>query len=76
MVTRAGSPVPPCSPLTPLNRLVESVNLISDLHPYYPVPECPHPSSLAALLAGYWRAGFPTELVSLIIFYKKYTDNF
>jgi len=46
------SPMPPCSPFILMNKLVESSNLLSDLHPYYPIPPCPHGGPLEALAKG------------------------
>jgi hypothetical protein len=44
--------MPPCSPFSFINKLVESNSFTSDLHPYYPVPPCRHGSPAAALAAG------------------------
>ena len=45
------APFPPCSPLTFINKLVESNNLSSDLHPYYPVPPCQYRGGTLEALA-------------------------
>ena len=56
------APFPPCSPLTFINRVVQSSNLSSDLHPYYPVPPCGYRGgTLEALLRGDLDAVFIKE---------------
>ena len=56
------APFPPCSPLTFINRVVQSSNLSSDLHPYYPVPPCTYRGgTLEALLRGDMDAVFIKE---------------
>ena len=46
------APMPPCSPFILMNKVVESTNLLSDIHPYYPIPPCPYSGPLEALLKG------------------------
>jgi len=46
------APMPPCSPFILMNKLIESSNLMSDIHPYYPIPPCPHGGPLEALAKG------------------------
>ena len=45
------APFPPCSPLTFINKMVESNSLTSDLHPYYPVPPCQYQAGTLEALA-------------------------
>ena len=52
------APVPRCSPLIIINKLVESTNAFSDSNPYFPVPPCEYGSPLAALKAGDYDAVF------------------
>ena len=44
--------MPPCSPFILMNKMIESSNLLSDIHPYYPIPPCPHGGPLQALSKG------------------------
>jgi len=46
------APMPPCSPFILMNKMIESTNLLSDIHPYYPIPPCPHGGPLQALSKG------------------------
>eukprot|EP00090_Calanus_glacialis_P046481 TRINITY_DN9155_c0_g1_i1.p1 TRINITY_DN9155_c0_g1~~TRINITY_DN9155_c0_g1_i1.p1 ORF type:complete len:168 (-),score=24.31 TRINITY_DN9155_c0_g1_i1:477-980(-) len=46
------APMPPCSPFILMNKMIESSNLLSDIHPYYPIPPCPHGGPLQALSKG------------------------
>ena len=43
------APVPRCSPLYKINKLVESTNIFSDSNPYFPVPPCEYGGPIAAL---------------------------
>ena len=45
------APFPPCSPLTFVNKLIESNNFSSDLHPYYPIPPCQYQGGTLEALA-------------------------
>jgi len=46
------APMPPCSPFILMNKVVESTSLLSDIHPYYPIPPCPYSGPLEALSKG------------------------
>jgi len=73
------APVPRCSPLYLINKVVESTNFASDSNPYFPVPPCEYGGPLGALKAGdldaifvsYRKANIPRHnLYELVWFFK------
>ena len=52
------APMPPCSPFILINKIVESTNILSDIHPYYPIPPCPHGGPLQAISKGDFNSVF------------------
>ena len=63
MVRPVPAPVPRCSPLYLINKVVEATNWASDSNPYFPVPPCEYGGPLAALRAG--------DLDSVFVSYRK-----
>jgi hypothetical protein len=56
------APVPRCSPFILINKVPDSISLLSDFNPYFPVPPCEYGGPLRALRAGDYEAVFgPSE---------------
>lgn len=58
LVTPVPAPVPRCSPLIIINKLVEFASIWSDNNSYFPVPPCEYGGPIAALEAGDFNAVF------------------
>ena len=52
------APVPRCSPLFIINKVLESMSLTSDMNPYFPVAECEYGGPMQAILAGDFNSVF------------------
>jgi len=65
------APVPRCGPLIIINKVPESLSLISDLNPFFPVPPCEYGGPLQALRAGDYESvfgGLPGQLDHIPLF--------
>lgn len=63
LVRPVPAPVPRCSPLYLINKVVEFTNIFSDSNPYFPVPPCEYGGPVGALAAG--------DLDAVFVSYRK-----
>ena len=66
------APVPRCSPLFIINKVLESMSLTSDMNPYFPVAECEYGGPIQAILPGDFNSVFILDEPDKILLHNLY----